>query len=483
MDGAVERQVELHVPFQVVEDGAGAAQPLLQRRVLGHFVGQHVPVPRRRLRVGAVGPELRDHTAAVGQGHDVGGVGPAGDGILRVAAILVRAQRAVAADRRRQVDRAAGLRRQLAAQPEHGLHARPEGGVALAAEQRRRPGIDGAPADVAARRRPQREGRHAAPVRSDEVLHRFAQLDRVLRDAGVEGQRLPAVRVDERHDQFVGRRALEGQRQVDRLVAAVVGVAVLFVGAVPEPVGDHGRRDAVAQRAGAVARRLRHSRVVAQGRHATVEPGARPDRLVEAGAQQPVGGEADRLVAGRRDLHRRHPAAGRLLAHDVAQGLRVVGGPGVVHRHGEVEQIARVHRGGGEVPPDRGQQLLVPLACHRVAADRPRRPRPGPRGGRVGLASAADERQPRRADPRPGAQAQHRAAGDPAAADGRPVVALAHHAPVPTRDRRAGAAGAAARPCPAGGAVVKDGAPLLRKSLVWACELRNRRGRISRNCG
>src|SRR5262249_8915354 len=66
---------------------------------------------------------------------------------------------------------------------------------------------------------------------------------------------------------------------------------------------------------------------------------------------------ADRLGARDERLVRRG-----LLLHEVADRRRVVGGPRIPHRHGEVEEIPRVRRRFRNVDAGRGEQLLGPDA-------------------------------------------------------------------------------------------------------------------------
>src|SRR5689334_20888485 len=51
-------RVEAHVPAECVERLALAAPTCLKTRSVGDVVGEHVPVTRRGLGLGSVGPEL-----------------------------------------------------------------------------------------------------------------------------------------------------------------------------------------------------------------------------------------------------------------------------------------------------------------------------------------------------------------------------------------------------------------------------------------
>ena len=44
MDGSIERKAEFDVPFQIVNDGAVAADLLHQGGMIGNLIGQDVPM-------------------------------------------------------------------------------------------------------------------------------------------------------------------------------------------------------------------------------------------------------------------------------------------------------------------------------------------------------------------------------------------------------------------------------------------------------
>ena len=48
----------------------------------------------------------------------------------------------------------------------------------------------------------------------------------------------------------------------------------------------------------------------------------------------------------------------------IADGGGVVSSPGVPHRSGEMEEITGVNGGCGEVEPDCGKVLFIPLSCN-----------------------------------------------------------------------------------------------------------------------
>ena len=71
VDGAVEREVELHVPLEPVELGAATADAPLEIGRVRDVVGDRVPVAGRCLGGGPVGPELGQRAGEVAAAHAV----------------------------------------------------------------------------------------------------------------------------------------------------------------------------------------------------------------------------------------------------------------------------------------------------------------------------------------------------------------------------------------------------------------------------
>ena len=346
--GAVEGQVQLEVPLQRVELVARAAQAALQLRVVGDVVGQRVPVAGRRLRVGAVGPELGDDPRPIAALDDVGCVRIAGDRIQRVATAVVGSQAVVPECARRDVRQHAVVRGERGTVV-HYLSERHLVLAAAVASQvgwRARVEVD-AVVDHAIRR--QRERGDRAPVGADEALHAAWLLAAGLIHEQAQGQRLPAVGVVHGarsgvryHHRPVGGTVLPLERVGAQLVGAVV------VAQVDDPVAD-----AVAERRRARSFTFGVVGVVAELRHQVVEAG---QRLVRAGGvavpvvQHAVGGIADRLVACRGDV----AGGGALVGQDRPRGV-VVGSPGVPHGDRDVVEVAGVNGRAGEVVADRLQ--------------------------------------------------------------------------------------------------------------------------------
>ena len=245
--GPVEREVELDVPFEAVELAAGAADPVLERRRVGHVVRDGVPVARRRLRVWAVRPELGQGPREVATADTVGRVRLPGDRVAAVPWSVIRPERVGASGAGADVDRGAVGRIEPAAVADD-VDGHPL--VHLVAELRRPARVERQPL----RRQRQGEPLHVPPVGPDEPLHAARDRHPVLRDLRVEGERLPAVRVVQ------GRsRLLDDEGLVHGLVLGV-HVALLLQRAVVPAVGDHGGGDPVPERRGRVAVHRRRSR-------------------------------------------------------------------------------------------------------------------------------------------------------------------------------------------------------------------------------
>ena len=74
--GAAEREVSLHIEFQIGDDGPLSTPAVLTSLpIQNELIQERVPVPRRRLRVWTVRPKLRNHTRIVAARHHVGRVG------------------------------------------------------------------------------------------------------------------------------------------------------------------------------------------------------------------------------------------------------------------------------------------------------------------------------------------------------------------------------------------------------------------------
>src|SRR5439155_12732687 len=89
VDSAVQSEVQLHVPLEPIDDRTLAADPEIWRKSIGDRVRDDVPMPRRSLRVRAVGPELGDRPVKVACTDDQRRVGAAGRRIAGVAVTTV----------------------------------------------------------------------------------------------------------------------------------------------------------------------------------------------------------------------------------------------------------------------------------------------------------------------------------------------------------------------------------------------------------
>src|SRR5580700_8870148 len=55
-----------------------------------------------------------------------------------------------------------------------------------------------------------------------------------------------------------------------------------------------------------------------------------------------------------------------LLPNEDSRGLVLVGGPGIPHRHGQVEEVSSVDGRAWKIEPNRGERLLVPATRDRL---------------------------------------------------------------------------------------------------------------------
>ena len=355
---SIEREVELHIPLQPIDDRAGAADSQVRRKRVGHRVRKDVPVTRRCFGIRTVRPELGDRSIEVACSDHVRRVGITGDGIDRVTGTSIRSDRVVAEHGRRNVDHvvACGVEQAAIADDFEGLRLEERIGRRVA-EPRRRPWIERHAQRAAGR---DGEGGHVSPVRANGLLNAARQDDAVLAHEVLDLERLPAVRVDDRD-----LRERDDERRVDRLVVDR-GVPVRFVRTVRAAIVEHRFGDAISHGRGRVAVRRRGRGRIRQCVHEVGELGERfigADRLDEACRQHAVGGVTDRLVASRGDVARIDV---RLFLEDVARGGRVVSRPSVPHRNGDVKQIACVHRRIGEGTPDRVEQGFIPAPRDRL---------------------------------------------------------------------------------------------------------------------
>ena len=119
VDGAVQGQVELHVPLQAIDRDALPADPQIRPKLVRDGVGDHVPVSRGRLGLRSIGPELGQRAGEIALVHDLPHVRLAGHRIHASTVAVIPAQRVVAARRRRDVDHHRAGRVHLRAGTDH----------------------------------------------------------------------------------------------------------------------------------------------------------------------------------------------------------------------------------------------------------------------------------------------------------------------------------------------------------------------------
>ena len=103
MHATGQSEVRLDIPLQIVDHRTSATDALHQGWVIGHFIGQDVPMARRRFGIGSIRPELGEHANVVRAFNRVGGIRIEGDWILRVTRARVCTQRVVADHTRRDI--------------------------------------------------------------------------------------------------------------------------------------------------------------------------------------------------------------------------------------------------------------------------------------------------------------------------------------------------------------------------------------------
>ena len=263
--GGGDGEIGFHIPFKVVNDGAHAFDSLHGQRIIGHFIGEHVPVAGRSLGVRSIGPKLGEHARVVAALHVIGCIRQAGDGIGCLACAVVGAERIVAHGAGRDIDD--GLIIQLAAgadDTERLLFVFVVGGAGIAgrAEARRtakriEPGLQRIHAREA-------EWNGGKRLHTDKCLRAAGDRNAILRDAGGEVERLPEIWIgairDAETQRHVGNEVRvhaehgEGKRHVwihRRGVSLRIGRAGETIGSAP---GENGLTDALADLCGSRCR-------------------------------------------------------------------------------------------------------------------------------------------------------------------------------------------------------------------------------------
>ena len=266
MHRAAQREVRLHVPLERTEFGTRAAEPALERRMIGHGVEDREPMPRRRLGARAIGPELRQHARVVAARHHLRFVRCPGRRVGRMPGTLVAAVQGVIeigelVERRRQrLEVAAAGGRDV---DHHAVAlvevAGPDG------HKRKRPLVDVRVTAMDFRRRAwivvhvvtkpvpevgravgvgQRKRRDRAPLGAQGRRLRIDDIPGLV-DVLNQCNRLPAIEVDDRRVARLGRL----DRRIDRQVV-LVRVSIGLVGTVLQAVGDVALGDTVADSRG-----------------------------------------------------------------------------------------------------------------------------------------------------------------------------------------------------------------------------------------
>src|SRR5687768_2081502 len=115
MSGTIEREVDFHIPLQVIQRRAAPANSLDEIWSVADFVGDNVPMARRRFRARTIRPEFSQHTRKVAKLHHVGWVGTSRDRIYRITRAIVGPQRIISQNAWRNINCRAAVWSQLAA--------------------------------------------------------------------------------------------------------------------------------------------------------------------------------------------------------------------------------------------------------------------------------------------------------------------------------------------------------------------------------
>ena len=221
------------------------------------------------------------------------------------------------------------------------------------------------------------------PVWSDELLQVGVGEDVVLEGHALDLQRLPAIGIDQ-----AGASIGNHERLIDRGVVGI-DVTVGLVGAVRQAFLDVAGGNPVSERTRLGAVDIRLIPRIAQRVHEADDLGdgaLGADREQISGFENPEGGKAHRLAAGRLDV-----VGLVFLGDEVAGSGRLVSGPRVPHGGRGVEQVAGMDGGRRGVSADGVEGCLIP-----APGDRPIRVFRGGRAGDRCCVAAVDERKRRR---------------------------------------------------------------------------------------
>ena len=382
MDGGIQGKIHFHVPFQIIHDRSRAADSLHQHGMVGHVIGQYIPMTGRRFGIGTIRPELSQDARVIAAFDHIGRVGQAGDRVIGVAvtiedvevagAIIAHVIKAVVAmGTRRNVERHAIVWSQVTVRRNAGHDFLHKLRMAGSAKIRRRSRINPRLRRIGAC---QGERPHAQPLRA-EIGLLWGGGKAVLIYGIDDVQALPVI--DVHHgvaETVVDTRTVRGQGRVrinvsERIAHGIVGVGH---GRIRDGVGDAiglpGTVVAKPQR-NVVEHRVAHPRwgrgvtrlvvgVVTQREHQVgVHHEGVAGRLGVSMAfrHQAKHREADRVAARDGKVRR-----GVFAAIDVAHRVAVVGRPRVIHGHGKAEVIARLRRRMRRVLPDGGEGAFVP---------------------------------------------------------------------------------------------------------------------------
>ena len=214
----------------------------------------------------------------------------------------------------------------------------------------------------------QRERRNPSPFRTLKPLNSDNRIAVLVNSAG-QIQRLPAIRI--------GHGTVARLQHIQRSIHGNIvrwHIVVLFIGTILIAVLGHAEGYVVSQRcriAGGIVGTVKVNRIT-ELRHEIKKPGdrgKRPRGILKTLSQQPVCSITDSLsprslnIGGNGNSVEGTCVIAYCFPEEIGFRLAgsIVNSPHVVHEHGKMKQIARMHGRAREVLPDTLDQYFIPL--------------------------------------------------------------------------------------------------------------------------
>ena len=96
MQGRIKREVHLHIPLQIVHYRSHTANLLNCQWIVGHVIGQNIPMSGWGFGAGAVSPKLRQNAREIAPFHHIGRVGQASNRVGCITVTIVEVEVTVA---------------------------------------------------------------------------------------------------------------------------------------------------------------------------------------------------------------------------------------------------------------------------------------------------------------------------------------------------------------------------------------------------